>query len=539
MEPVLTPAQTLNPPRTSISRWLVAGSILLAEYLLVSLKFDSLPLTERGGSWVVIGRLGTLAPLGVVVAASILLLRARLQRPAARDSSAPLTPPPIGWSALCGHVALGLAFYAATVRVFTGDAPAGSPWLWLLLWAALGGAMSLSLIVALVGRRAIQWGATAWLLACAGALGAAAWLAGAFSQSFWHPLSRATLGIVTGLLRPFAPLEANSERLSLALNGFEVTISSVCSGFEGIGLITVLMSGYLVAYRKKLRLPNALVLLPISIAAVWLGNAVRIAGLMLLGGYVDPELAYGAFHSKAGWVIFCTIALGVAAVAHRSRFVTKTVLDADETENPTAAYLLPFLTLLAVALFTGMFASNVDLAYPLRIVAAAAALYGFRSYFRELVLRVSLLSVVVGALVGLAWVFSATGAAPKTAPYATFEALPAWLFALWLSFRIAGSVIVVPICEELAFRGYLLRSIVSRDFTSVSFQRWTPLALVASSLAFGLVHERWLAGTLAGAAYALVQIRTGRLSDAVVAHGVSNAIVAGFTVLAGDWSHWL
>ena len=524
-----------------MSRWLVAGSILLAEYLLVSLNFDSLPLTKRGGSWAIIGKLGGLAPLGVVVVASIVLLRARLQRQIARASSVASVPPPIGWAPLLGHAALGLAFYAATLRLFAGEAPAGSPWGWLALWAALGAAMSVALLVGLVGRRAIaiQWGAAAWLLTCAGALGAAAWLAGAFSQSFWHPLSRATLGVVTGLLQPFVAVESKPEQLSLALNGFEVTISSVCSGFEGIGLITVLMSAYLLAYRRNLRFPNALVLLPISVAAVWFGNAVRIAVLMLLGGYVDSELAHGAFHSKAGWVIFCTIALGIAAIARRSRFVTRSVDRADDTENPTAAYLLPFLTLLATALFTGMFASNVDLAYPLRIVAAAVALYGFRSYFRGLARAVSPFSVAVGALVGLAWLVSTTTVAPKTAAYAAFGELPAWLFALWLSFRIAGSVIVVPICEELAFRGYLLRAIVSRDFISVSFERWTPVALVASSLAFGLVHERWIAGALAGAAYALVQIRTGRISDAIVAHGVSNAIVAGFTVFSGDWSHWL
>jgi exosortase E/protease (VPEID-CTERM system) len=525
-----------------MSRWLVAGSILLVEYLLVSLNFDSLPLTKRGGSWAIIGNLGSLAPLGVVVVASIVLLRARLQRHTVRASSVATVPPPIGWAPLLGHVALGLAFYAATLRLFADEAPpAGSPWTWLALWAALGAAMSLALLVGLVGRRAIaiQWGAAAWLLTCAGALGAAAWLAGAFSQSFWHPLSRATLGVVTALLRPFVAIDSKPEQLSLGLNGFEVTISSVCSGFEGIGLITVLMSAYLLAYRRNLRFPNALVLLPISVAAVWFGNAVRIAALMLLGGYVDAELAHGAFHSKAGWVIFCTIALGIAAIARRSRFVTRSVDRADETENPTAAYLLPFLTLLATALFTGMFANNVDLAYPLRIVAAAVALYGFRSYFRGLARRVSLLSVAVGALVGLAWLISTTAVAPKAAPYDAFRELPAWLFALWLSFRIAGSVIVVPICEELAFRGYLLRAIVSRDFTSVSFERWTPLALVGSSLAFGLVHERWLAGALAGAAYALVQIRTGRVGDAIVAHGVSNAIVAGFTVFSGDWSHWL
>ena len=39
---------------------------------------------------------------------------------------------------------------------------------------------------------------------------------------------------------------------------------------------------------------------------------------------------------------------------------------------------------------------------------------------------------------------------------------------LWLAARVLGSSIIVPIAEELAFRGYLLRRLIDSDFTLVN-----------------------------------------------------------------------
>jgi CAAX prenyl protease-like protein len=61
-------------------------------------------------------------------------------------------------------------------------------------------------------------------------------------------------------------------------------------------------------------------------------------------------------------------------------------------------------------------------------------------------------------------------------------------WTIWLVLRVAGAAITVPIAEELAFRGYLLRRIDGADFESVSFQKVSLRALAVSSLAFGLMH---------------------------------------------------
>jgi len=97
----------------------------------------------------------------------------------------------------------------------------------------------------------------------------------------------------------------------------------------------------------------------------------------------------------------------------------------------------------------------------------------------------------------------------------------------------------VPLVEELAFRGYLLRRLISPNFETVSMRRFTWPALIASSLLFGFLHgDRWLAGTVAGLLYGAASLRRGRIVDAIAAHATTNAMLAGYVILWGRWHFW-
>ncbi|MCU1497353.1 MAG: Abortive infection protein [Acidimicrobiales bacterium] len=87
---------------------------------------------------------------------------------------------------------------------------------------------------------------------------------------------------------------------------------------------------------------------------------------------------------------------------------------------------------------------------------------------------------------------------------------------------IALLVVIVaigaPLAEEIFFRGLVLRSIQKRFGVA-----W---AVVGSSVAFGVTHLQPLqlpALAAAGACFALLAIRTGRLGPAIVAHIAFNA----------------
>jgi exosortase E/protease (VPEID-CTERM system) len=504
-------------------QWAFAGAILLVEYLLVSLRFDAATVARRGGVWALAGSFGTIAPLAVVSATALLVLK--------RSRGTELLPAAPGRPALRllgAHAVLFAAFWLVTAVVFGGEAaPRGMPTLWLGLWLGVGAGSAITLLMAIVGSGRLRAALSASLAIGLG-VGIAAWVAGLLTTLLWVPLTRATLSLSVGLLRPWFPeVIVDFKASELTLDAFSVGVAPICSGLEGIGLVTVLMLGFLVTFRDELRFPRALLLLPLGIAGVWLSNGVRVAGLLVLGARVDQDLAMGAFHSKAGWVLFCVVALTLTTIARRTRFFAKQVI-ADDIENPTAAYLMPVLAVIGTGLLTGTFAAGVDELYGLRILAAFGVLYAYSGYYRELERRVGALSVLVGVLIGVLWIATARTPEPDAGDVS----------ALWIAARVIGSVLVAPITEELAFRGFLLRRLVDRDFTTVSFRAWTPLAVLGSSLAFAAVHERWLIALFTGVVYAVVQLRSGRLSDAVAAHAASNVVICVWVLATGERWHW-
>jgi exosortase E/protease (VPEID-CTERM system) len=530
------------------------GGVLLVEYLAISISFDAGSVRQRGGAWAFVGEIGLVAPLAVVLLTAFLLLRPRSEQneTAAGDQPAPahLAPQPGSISRLLAgraplllaHGVLLAAFTALTRHVFgRPETPSGPVLVWLSAWLVTGLGAAGTLALGVIGREKVMHGLAPRAAASTLVLSVIAWLAGIGSLQYWLPLSRWTLRVVEHILDVVLPGEALSRRdeLSIEVRDFEVSIAPECSGFEGMGLISALFVGYLFAFKSSLKFPNALALLPLGLCLVWFCNALRIAALMLIGAFVDHELAYGAFHSKAGWVLFCAVALGLGTAGRRLGFLSLDVIPPERAENPTAAYLLPLLSLIAAALVTGSIAQHVDYFYAVRILAALALLWVFRRAYLELEFRCSPVSILVGLLVGVGWIATAPSGGHSGAALAqSLAELEGWLFWVWIGFRAFGSVVVVPVCEELAFRGYLMRYLISRDFTSVSYRSFTPLAVFVSSLLFGLVHERWVAAALAGACYAFLQIRTGRLFDAIAAHAVSNACVAIWIAWSGDFGLW-
>ena len=109
-----------------------------------------------------------------------------------------------------------------------------------------------------------------------------------------------------------------------------------------------------------------------------------------------------------------------------------------------------------------------------------------------------------------------------------------------ISGALIASMIIIPlqtvIPEELAFRGYLYRAIAGWGFDGNSPYRFNWLALCISSLLFGIMHQRWIAGALSGAVYCLLVCRSNKLADAVVAHGFSNAAIVFWAIAAGQYS---
>jgi CAAX prenyl protease-like protein len=117
--------------------------------------------------------------------------------------------------------------------------------------------------------------------------------------------------------------------------------------------------------------------------------------------------------------------------------------------------------------------------------------------------------------------------------------LPAGVAGAWLCFRVVGYVITVPVAEELAFRGFLTRRLIAAEFQDVPLGRFSWFSFLASSALFGALHGgHWLAGMLAGMLFALALYRRGQIAHAMLAHATTNALIAVYVLITGNWYLW-
>ena len=110
-----------------------------------------------------------------------------------------------------------------------------------------------------------------------------------------------------------------------------------------------------------------------------------------------------------------------------------------------------------------------------------------------------------------------------------------WLF---VAFRMAGAVLVVPVMEELFWRSFVQRWVQQPDFLALKPSQIGPKALLIASALFAVEHVQWFAGLIAGLAYGWLYIRTRNLWAPIVAHAVTNGALGTYVVATGRWSFW-
>jgi uncharacterized protein len=108
-----------------------------------------------------------------------------------------------------------------------------------------------------------------------------------------------------------------------------------------------------------------------------------------------------------------------------------------------------------------------------------------------------------------------------------------------LLFRTLRAALIVPVVEELFWRGWLMRWLIDGDFRKVPLGAYTPFSFWITALLFAAEHgPYWEVGLLAGIAYNWWIVRTRSLGACMVAHGVTNAVLCVFVILTGRWELW-
>jgi len=183
-------------------------------------------------------------------------------------------------------------------------------------------------------------------------------------------------------------------------------------------------------------------------------------------------------------------------------------------------------------------------AYPIKAIATAALLVWLRKSYRELDFRdlgaplPTLLSATTGVVVFVLWIRMDWGFATIGKPGGYNPGLFGASAPLLAGVRLLGAAAVVPVMEELFWRSFLLRYLIAADFAKVPIGRFTWPSFLISSVLFGLEHNMYLAGIMAGVAYNLLLYRTKSVAQCVLSHAVTNLLLGIYVLYTGSWQFW-
>lgn len=104
--------------------------------------------------------------------------------------------------------------------------------------------------------------------------------------------------------------------------------------------------------------------------------------------------------------------------------------------------------------------------------------------------------------------------------------------------KLIGSAFVIAIIEEFFFRGFLYRWIRKNSFWTLALRHFDLYSFVIVTAVFGLEHDRWLAGAIAGMVYGFVAIRTGRIWPAAIAHVLTNLLLGIWVIVTQQYGFW-
>jgi CAAX prenyl protease-like protein len=106
--------------------------------------------------------------------------------------------------------------------------------------------------------------------------------------------------------------------------------------------------------------------------------------------------------------------------------------------------------------------------------------------------------------------------------------------------RILRAVALVPIIEELFWRGWLMRWLINPRFESVKLGAYRPFSFLFTAVLFASEHgPYWDVGLITGILYNAWMVRTRSLGDCILAHAVTNACLCGYVVATHRWEYWL
>jgi CAAX prenyl protease-like protein len=217
------------------------------------------------------------------------------------------------------------------------------------------------------------------------------------------------------------------------------------------------------------------------------------------------------------------------------------------------AYMIPMAIFLAFTQIGASWKSLFPISYIAKTILAAIALWLLWPKYTKVRWNHWWLGVIVGILGVVQWVGmekllmsvpwlswtrmirDVTGEAFN--PYEQLK-FPG---ALWtfITIRLLGPTLVVPLMEELFWRDFLWRNLAApNDFKLVAVGEYDPSGFWLTPLFFALVHVQWLTAIVWGLMIGLLLLRTRSLGACIIAHGVTNLLLGIYVLWTHEWFFW-
>ncbi len=218
-------------------------------------------------------------------------------------------------------------------------------------------------------------------------------------------------------------------------------------------------------------------------------------------------------------------------------------------DYPSWLYAAPFAAFLVFLALGGALRLESFWGSPFRVLCLAAVC--LVCWPRDLSLRPAqpLASIALGAAVFVLWILPDV-LVPAYRQNILFSngvighihssLQPQALHSPWiLAWRTIRAVVIVPVVEELFWRGWLMRWLINPDFRRVALGTYAPFAFWVTAILFASEHgPYWDVGLLTGIIYNLWMIRTKSVASCILMHAVTNALLSAYVIAGGQWQYW-
>lgn len=245
-------------------------------------------------------------------------------------------------------------------------------------------------------------------------------------------------------------------------------------------------------------------------------------------------------------------------------------------DSPSFPFVAPLLLFLGMLMLEGDEDGSKYTMYALKTALVGALIVWIWPRLPRIRIKEFWLSLAVGVVGVLVWV----GLEPWLVwgqdkheggfnPYQFGEEFGYSLTVVYALFlvRIFGATVIVPIAEELFWRGFLMRFLINPnadkyrapkdkldtlawldyDLDRFTYDRWyqnplgqyRPVSFWGTTFAFSLVHGSfWVLAIIYAVMIGWLFCRTKSLGDAIFAHGVTNLLLGFYVIYTGNYWFW-